>query len=68
MAKKPHTLTAKSERSGFSLWRRLPDGKEITILDGKTLEPVTVSRATVHEFNNGIKNEAWRLANMLMED
>ena len=68
MAKKT-TLTAKPERKGFySLWRQLPGGREITMLDGKTGAPVVFSKSDIHAFNYGARNDAWRVANMLMED
>ena len=54
----------------YTIWRQLPGGRKVTVLDGKTFKPVRVPKIAVLNMNNGAVrgNLAYRLAAMLMED
>lgn len=61
-------LETERVRDGYEIWRRLPTGRRVTVIDHATQQPVVVSKRDIHAANYGASNLAQRIAQILGRD
>lgn len=62
-------LEAERVKDGYEIWRRLPTGRRVTVIDHATQQPVVVSKHDIiHAANYGASNLAQRIAQILRRD